>query len=453
MHRDTSAVPGSTTGALPRVLGLTDVFSLLVGTVIGSGIFIVPAAIAGAVQSPVLMLTVWIVGGVLTFFGALAFAELAAMYPEAGGMYVYLREAYGGRTAFLPGWALFFVIESGSVATLAVAFSSKYLPFFVTVSPLTAKIVSVALIAVLVAINCRGVRWGALVQRILTVFKIGSLVVLSLLVFTLVDGDTANFVTPPVPAPSASLLASFGVALVASLWAYKGWEVVTFTAGEVRDPRRNLPWGLFFGTLLVLGLYVLANLAYLYVAPASAIAGSTRIAADAMNAAIGPIGASIISIVILFSIAGATNGIILTCPRVFYAMARDGVFFPRMASVHPRYATPAFAIVATGVWSALLTLTGTFEQLLAYVIFGQWLFFGLTVAAVFVLRRRYPDLPRPYRTWGYPITPLLFIGAALFISINSLITRPWNSLTGLGLILLGVPAYGYWSRRSRPATP
>jgi APA family basic amino acid/polyamine antiporter len=443
---DPSGHGASGSGDLPRVLGLVDVYALLVGSVIGSGIFIVPATIAAAVGAPTLLMAVWIVGGVLSFFGALAFSELAAAYPHAGGMYVYLREAYGRLVAFLFGWALFFVIDSGAIAALAVAFSTKYLPFFVEVSPTVANIVSVALIALLVVVNCASVRWGALVQRALTTLKVVALVVVTVSVLLFADGDASHFVTPPAADWSGPLVAAFGVGLVASLWAYKGWEVVTFTAGEVRDPQRNLPLGLFLGTLTIVVLYLSANVAYLYALPISAIAASSRIAADAMSAAVGPIAASIVAGIILLSITGALNGTILTSPRVFFAMARDGLFFERIADVHPSRQTPYVAILATGLWSAILCFTGSFEQLLAYVIFGQWIFFGLTVAAVFILRRTRRDLPRPYRTWGYPVTPALFVAAALFISVNSLLTQFWNSISGLALILLGVPAFAYWNR-------
>jgi len=431
---------------LPRVLGLTDVIGILVGTVIGSGIFIVPAAIAGQVGSPILLLSVWLVGGVLSFFGALTFSELGAAYPQAGGMYVFLREAYGRLVAFLFGWALFFVIDSGSIATLAVAFSSKYLPFFAPIGLLAQKVVALALIAVLVGVNYVGTRSGARLQNTLMVIKFGAIVGVSLCVFAFADGDTTHFVEPPAPPFSWGLVGSFGMALVASLWAYKGWEAVTFSAGEIRDPQRTLPLGLFAGTLAVMALYVVANLAYLYVAPVGEIARSGRIAADAMQAAVGPVGASIVAAVILCSISGAANGNILTAPRVFYAMARDGLFFHHVADVHPKYRTPHVSILATGAWAALLSVTGTFEQLYTYVIFGQCLFFGLTVAAVVVLRRTRPDLERPYRTWGYPVTPILFVVAAVFIAVNTLVTQFWQSIAGLGLILLGVPAYYAWNR-------
>jgi APA family basic amino acid/polyamine antiporter len=432
---------------LVRVLGFTDVIGILVGTVIGSGIFIVPAAIAGQVKSPVLLLAVWAVGGVLSFFGALSFSELGAAFPHAGGMYVFLREAYGRLVAFLFGWALFFVIDSGSIATLSVGFSSKYLPYFVPVGPLGQKLVAVALIAILVWANCIGARSGARVQNTLMAIKFTAIVAVSICVFAFASGNTTNWVQPGAPSWSSALVGAFGVALVASLWAYKGWEAVTFSAGEIRDPQRTLPLGLFAGTLVVLFLYLVANLAYLYVMPVGELAKSSRIAADAMQAAIGPIGATIVSAAILCSIAGSANGNILTAPRVFYAMAKDGLFFRQIGDIHPKYRTPHISIIATGAWSAILSVTGSFEQLYTYVVFGLWLFFGLTVGAVIVLRRTQPLLERPYRTWGYPVTPLLFIAAAAFIAINTLVTRFWESMTGLGIILLGVPAYYFWSRR------
>ncbi len=431
--------------ALPRVLGFMDVIGILIGTVIGSGIFIVPAAMAAQVKSPALMLSVWLVGGVLSFFGALTFSELGAMYPAAGGMYVYLREAYGRLIAFLFGWAMFFVIEAGSIATLAMAFSSKYLTYFVPLSPAAIKIVAIVFCTVLAAINYLGARWGARVQNLLMFIKVGAIVGVSVVVLGFGDGNVGNWTSPPADW-SPGMIGPFGVALVASLWAYKGWEAATFSAGEIQNPERNLPLGLFVGTLLCVGLYVVANLAYLYVLPIGAVATSTRIATDAMGAAVGPISATIISAVILFSITGAANGNFLTAPRVFFAMSRDGLFFSRIADVHPKRLTPYVSIIALWLWSAVLSLSGTFEQLASYVVFGQWIFFGLTVAAVIVLRKKQPDRPRPYRTWGYPITPLLFILAALYISVNQLVNQFGNAIAGLGIIALGLPAYWWWNR-------
>jgi APA family basic amino acid/polyamine antiporter len=362
-------------------------------------------------------------------------------------MYVFLREAYGRFIAFLFGWTLFLVIDSGSVATLSMAFASKYLPHFVSLSPAGVKLVAVGFVAGLVSVNYVGTRWGAGVQNTLTLIKFAAVVGVSSVVFLFGKGDTANFVEPRPESMSFGLVGAFGVSLVATLWAYKGWEAPTYSAGEIRRPERNLPLGLLTGTATMIALYLFTNLAYLYVIPATGIATSSRIAADAMNTAVGAVGATIISLIILFSITGAGNGVFLTAPRVFYAMARDGVFFQKLAAVHPRYLTPHVSILATGLWAALLSLSGTFEQLASYVVFGQWIFFGLTVGAVIILRRKRPELPRPYRTWGYPVTPIVFILAALFIAVSSLLTQPLNALAGLGIIFLGAPAYLFWRRR------
>lgn len=434
---------------LPRVLGFWDIIGIIVGGVIGSGIFIVPASVAAGVESPLLILAVWIVGGVLCFFGALSFSELGAAYPQAGGMYIFLREAYGPLIGFLFGWTLFLVIDSGAIATLAVAFSTKYLPYFVQLPPLVTKAVAIALITFLVAVNYIGVRWGANLQNLLTLIKFGGLVAVCGIVFIFAKGSTAHFYSPSAGSFSMNLLGKFGVALVATLWAYKGWESSTFSLGEIKKPEKNLPAGLFVGTLIIIAIYLIANLAYLYAFPSSEIAKSDRIAADVMNFAIGPVGASIIALVILFSITGAANQNILCSPRVYFAMARDGLFFKKIDKIHPRFLTPHFSIVAIGMWSAVLSLSGTFEQLFTYVIFGQWIFFGLTVLAVIILRKKKPDLARPYKTWGFPVTPIIFVLSAVFISINSLVNQFWNAFYGLVIILLGIPAYLYWNRKRK----
>jgi APA family basic amino acid/polyamine antiporter len=247
-------------------------------------------------------------------------------------------------------------------------------------------------------------------------------------------------------------LGSFGIALVSALWAYKGWETSTYCAGEIKDPQKKLPLGLFIGSLSVIFLYLLANLAYLYVFPAARMAESTRIAADVMEAAVGPVGASIIALIILLSMTGTANGHLLTAPRVFYAMAKDGLFFKSVAKVHPKHRTPHVSIIILATWAALLSLSGTFEQLYSYVIFGFWIFMGLTVAGVIILRKKRPEVPRPYKTWGYPVTPILFIISSVFLTINSLIRTFWNSFAGLALIALGIPVYLVWrGRRKAPA--
>lgn len=442
---------------LPRVLGSWDMVSIVVGGVIGSGIFLVPAEIARQVQAPLLILAVWVVGGLLSYFGALAFAEMSAALPRAGGMYNFLKEGYGSLLAFLFGWTLFLVIDSGTIATLTVAFSSNYLPYFINLSPLSQKIVSALFILFLVLVNYAGVRWGANVQNFLTVIKFAALVAVCGIVFIFAKGTPTHFVRPAPATFSMGLVGSFGVALVASFWAYKGWESATYSAGEVKAPERSLPLGLLMGTLIVIGIYIVTNLAYLYAMPSSEIAKSPRIASEAMKLAVGPVGASIISFIILFSITGAANQTILCSPRVYFAMARDGLFFKKISEVHPRFLTPHYSIIVLGVWSLILSLLlKTFEKLFTFVVFGEWIFFGLTAGAVIVLRKKRPDLPRPYKTLGYPVTPIIFILASIFIFANSLVQQFKQALFGeaafgLIIILTGIPVYFYWKRKpSRP---
>lgn len=433
---------------LPRVLGLISIIGIVVGTMIGSGIFINPAKVAKDVGTPGLMLAVWILGGILSFFGALAVAELGTMFTRAGGIYVYLREAYGPLVAFLFGWTLLLVIESGTIATLAVGFSSKYLPYFFDLSGLQTRVVAISLIAGLALVNIFGVKKGAYLMNFLTAIKFVALIAVCTLIFIFAKGSTGNFFTTgSSSSASGGILGNFGLALVAVLWAYKGWETGTYSAGEMRDPQKKLPLGLFIGTLAVLSLYVLANLAYLYVFPASRMAASGRIAADVMAVVFGPAGAAAIAVIILLSMTGTANGHIMTSSRVFYAMARDGLFFKGIAKIHPRYLTPHLSIIMLASWAAVLSLSGTFEQLFSYVIFGFWIFMGLTVAGVMVLRRKRPDLPRPYKTWGYPVTPVFFIISSIFLTVNSLVQNFWNSFIGLALIVLGVPVFLIWKSR------
>ena len=433
--------------ALPRVLSLWDVIMIVVGGVIGSGIFLSPSEIAAAVPAPLLMLAVWVVGGMFSFFGAVAFAELGAAMPEAGGIYVYLREAYGPLLSFLFGWTLFLVIDSGSIATLAVAFSHNMLPRFVDMTRLEKQLIAAAFVAFLGAVNYIGVRWGSRLQNLLTYIKVGAIgiVVVAVFFFTKGQGHPANFVEPGPGPFNLGLLEAFGIGLIASLWAYKGWEAATYNAGEVKNPRKNLPLGILIGTAAVIVIYIIANLAYLYILPVGKIAASEgRVALDVMQIVTGPFGASLIAFLILFSILGAANQNMLTSPRVYFAMARDGMFFKKIAECHPKYLTPHVSIIAITVWSIILTLTGTFKQLFTYVIFGEWIFFGLTVAAVIVLRKKRPDLDRPYKTWGYPVTPVIFVLAAVFVAAMALRSSFMNAMFGLLIICLGIPAYLYW---------
>src|SRR5512135_2750 len=436
--------------ALPRILSLWDVIMIVIGGIVGSGIFLSPSEIALAVPAPVLMMAVWVIGGLFSFFGAVAFAELGAALPEAGGIYVFLREAYGPLLSFLFGWTLFLVIDSGSIATLAVAFSQNILPRLVDMAPLTKKLLSAGFVLFLGIVNFVGLKWGSKLQNWTTYLKTAAIVIIvaAVFVFTKGHGAVKNFVEPGAGPFNLPLLGAFGIGLVASLWAYKGWEAATYSAGEVKNPKKNLPLGILIGTISVIVLYLLANLAYLYIMPVGKIAASEgRVALDVMQIIGGPFLASLITFLILFSILGAANQNMLTSPRVYFAMARDGMFFKKIAEVHPKFLTLHVSIFAITIWAILLTLTGTFNQLFTYVIFGEWIFFGMTVASVIVLRRKRPDLPRPYKTWGYPVTPVIFVLAAVYVAVASLFSAFWNAIFGLCIICLGIPAYLYWKSK------
>jgi APA family basic amino acid/polyamine antiporter len=427
---------------LPRKLGLLDSTAILVGTVVGSAIFLVPNVVARSLPSVGLILTVWSVSGLLTFFGALAYAELGAMLPATGGQYVYLREAYGPLVGFVSGWASFLVIQSGAVATLAAGFSI-YLSYFVKLNRIEAKLASVLLIAVLTAVNYRGVRLGARVQRVFTFLKLAGLTVVVVSAFF--GPKHAEVVAT---APVAFSWNSFGVAMIACLWAYEGWNCVSFVAGEVKRPERNILRALALGTVALIAIYLTANLAYLRVLSVPAIERADRVAATVAETTMGPIGGTLVSLTVLLSIAGAANGAILTFARIYFAQARDGLFFRAVGNVHPRFETPHVAIVVQGVWVAVLALAGSYEILFSYVIFAAWIFYGMAVLGVLVLRRKAPDLPRPYRMWGYPITPLAFAGIAFWFVGNTILSKPGPSAIGLAIVASGIPAYYFWRRTS-----
>ena len=436
--------PGHTP-QLVRGLGLKEAVTVLMGSIIGSGIFLTPRAIAQATPSPGVILLVWTVSGVLTLFGALAYAELGSMMPRSGGQYVYLREAFGPLWGFLFGWTLFLVIQTGSIAAVAVAFA-EYSGYFLPLSPSLMKVVAILCILLLTAVNYVGVRRGGWIQNIFTILKVGAIVALVAWGFSARGGSWVNFQPLWGGVNHDGLLRAFGVAMVAALWSYDGWNNVGFVAEEIKNPQRNLPLALTFGTLGVILIYLSANLVYMYTLSVSQIAQSQLVAADVARKLIGPAGGLAISAAVLVSTFGTVNGFILAGPRVYYAMAKDGLFFKRIGEIHGRFHTPAFSIVLQGVWAALLTLTGKFEQLFTYVIFASWLYYAMVVAAVIVLRRKRPSAPRPYKTWGYPVVPVLFVAIALWFVYNTLATDPRDSLMGLGLVLLGLPAYFYWKR-------
>ena len=433
---------------LARVLKLSDLLLIVVGTVIGSGIFLVPGTTLNRAQGDVgVALVIWALGGLLSLLGALTFGELGAMEPEAGGIYVYLRRAFGPPVAFLYGWAMFFVIGSGSIATLSVAFGTRYLPQLVPLGPVGGKIAAVVAIIAVAAVNVRGTRQGAAVQNLATAIKVAALLVMSvaLLARGHAWGPDVRFLDTPL---TTSLISGAGVGMIGVLWAYEGWQYVTFSAGEAVNPQRTFPRGIVLGTAFVIGIYLLANVAYVVAIGPQGVGDSKRVAADALGTLFGSGWGSVITVPILISILGAANGLTLTSPRVFYAMARDGLFFKRLAEVHPRFGTPAIAIVAGSLWAMVLAVSGTFEQLFTYVVFSSWIFFVLGAAALFVYRRRMPEAARPFRTPGYPVTPALFILAATAVVVNTLVSN-WKQ-GGIELVILatGVPAYFIWRRRS-----
>ena len=425
---------------LRRELGLFDSISIVLGIVIGSGIFLVPNLVAGALKSAGWILAVWIVTGVLSFFGALAFAELGAAFPATGGQYVYLREAWGPLPAFICGWTHFLVSQSAAIAYLAVSFAI-YLSYFVPLGVWPAKGVALAAIALLTLINYRGVRPGANVQNFCLLAKIAGIAVIVIAaIFFSHARQTFSF--GPVSA------GAFGVAAIACLQAYDGWSAVTFVAGEVKNPERTLLRALSIGMLLAIAVYVLMNVAYLKVLSVPEIAHADRVGSLATERTLGRSGALLVSLTILLSILGALNGRVLTQPRVYFAQACDGLFFARFADIHPRFGTPSFSILMQGAWSAVLVLFGSFEILIDYRIFGVWMLNLFTVVGVIVLRRSRPDLARPYRMWGYPFTTLAFIAVAGAFMINMLIHRAGPSLIGLAIMAAGVPVYYLWRRQA-----
>jgi len=436
---------------LPRTLGLRDLIWLTIGSVIGSGIFLVPSAVLRQVDGLVIpALLVWLVGGILSLLGALTYGELGAMKPATGGLYIYIRDCFGRFLAFLFGWTLFFVISSGSIATLAVAFSA-YLGEIVPLTPLLAKTISVLMIAAVALLNVIGTRASADVQGWTTAAKVFGILLMSFILLWLGRGFPGSGPTLWATPRSGSLAAGIGLAIISVLWAYEGWQFVTYSAGEVVNAKRNLPLGLVIGTTALLGIYLAANLGYLAALGAAGVANSNHVAASAVSAVVSPAASKLIAIMILISIFSATNGVVLTSPRVYYAMARDRLFFHRLAQVHPRFQTPAFAIISGALWSAILAITGTFDQLLTYVIFIGWIFYALAGAGIFVYRRRMPDAVRSFQVPGYPITPLLFVVSAAALALNTIVTQPTRAGIGIAIVLLGTPAYFIWRRRSEQA--
>ena len=435
-------------GRLPRRLGAWSTAAVTVGIMIGSGIFRVPAAAAAQTGSPEAMLLVWVVGGLVAMCGALALAEVAALFPNAGGMYVYLREAYGPLTAFLFGWLYLVVVPTGAGA-IALVFA-EYLGRLVPLGPSPVRLVAAATIVLLAAAQYRSVRFGAAIQNVSTAAKVLAILALTAAAFLLGAPGAGAWGGAPLHPPTWS---GFGLGLVTVLWAYNGWQDVTCLSGEVRDPGRSLPRALVGGTLAVVAIYLAVNAAYLRVLPLDEMARSPLVASEMAVRLVGPAGAALVAALVCVSTFGALNAVLMAIPRVFWAMADDGLFFRTVAAVHPRYRTPHMAVSAMAVLAIVYLVFHTFEQLIEAFILASLPFWGLSVASVIVLRRTRPELPRPYRTPGYPVVPLLFVLAMVALVANSLYQHPDVTATSIGAVAAGVPLYYVWrflGRKRRP---
>jgi APA family basic amino acid/polyamine antiporter len=446
------------------VRGLTtwDAILITVGSIVGTGIFITTADIARVVPHGGVILVLWVAGGLLTLAGALTYGELGAMFPRAGGQYHFLKEAYGPLWGFLFGWASFLVIMSGGIAALAVGFGQylgAFLPVFSTthvlllvpLGPLTwslngAQLAGAGAIALLSAVNYVGLREGARLQNALTAVKIGSLLAIGVLGLMIGGRPLAPELGAALPA-GGGLLPAMGVGMIAVLWTFDGWYNLTFSAGEIRDPERSLPRGLVLGTSAVTLLYLLVNTAYLRALPVGAMAATDRIGETAATALLGPVGGRLIVAAVLISTFGCIASTILCCSRIYLAMAQEGVFFRTAAVIHQRYRTPGVSIATQGAWAMVLALSGTYAQLYTYVVFAALIFHAMTGSAVLVLRSTRPDAARPYRVWGYPWVPVLFVVATLAVVANTVVEQPRESLLGLLLVVMGVPVYSFLKRR------
>jgi APA family basic amino acid/polyamine antiporter len=431
-----------------RSLTLFDMTMIAIGGSIGSGIFLTPATIARDVGSPWLMVAVWVMGGLITLAGALTFSEAAALLPQAGGQYVFLTRAYGGLVGFLFGWAYFLVVNAGGLGALSVAFAT-YLGFFVPLGPMETKAVAIIGLLLLTSVNVMGVKAGAMFSNVFTVLKLVGIAGLVTVGLSMGSPHTTDFSVSLVGAP-ANLWGALALGMVGVLWSYGGWQHATYASAEIRNPQRTLPLAMTAAAVGVTALYLLANLAYMFLLTPGQMAASPRVAADAVGTVLGSMGGSLISLAIVISTFGVVGIYTLTAPRIYYAMAADGVFFGKVAEIHPRFHTPAFSIVFQSLWAVVLILFwGTFENLISYVVFTDWIFFALAGASVIVLRRTMPDATRPYRVPGYPWVPLFFVGTSVCFVVMTLIAKPAQAWAGLGFLGLGVPVYYAWKSRAR----
>lgn len=458
---------------LVRGLTLTATIMIVAGSMIGSGIFRKPSSMAQQLGSPELLIIIWVAAGIITFIGALVNAEISGMIDATGGQYVYFRKMYGDFTAYLYGWSILSVIQTGSQAAIAYAFAeylgyfikypqlsqhwqdfSIYMPLVGNIHPFLdfgTKAVAILCIMFLTGVNYIGVVFGGVVQTIVTYIKIISIVLISAFLLLLGNGSFSNVYTGfAIPESTMNnFIALIGLAFAGAFWAYDAWNSVTYVSGEVKNPRRNIPLSLLWGTVIVIGVYVLINVAYLYVLPIDVMAKSPLVAATAAEKIFGSNGASIISIAVIISTFGALNGSILATARVPYAMARANLFFRGLGKVHPQFGTPYVSLIVQGMWSCVLVMSGSFDTITDYVIFAAWLFYMLGAFGVFVLRKKMPDAERPYKVWGYPYTPAIFVIFSFLFLVNSVISDTSNAMMGLILIAAGLPMYFFWKYRQK----
>ena len=444
---------------LDRQLGLFDSTMMVIGIVIGSGIFMTTGLMADALPSASLILIAWLLGGLQMLAGALTYAELGAAMPKAGGQYVYLREAYGSLPAFLFGWVAFIAYLSGTNAAIAVAVSEhlgSFYPLFSTETSMFSfgifsisggKVFALFLIMGLSLINYCGVVFGKWIQNIFTVLKIGTILLFAIAGLFMSSGHHLDLSLNPTHMGFGAILTGMGIALVAVNWTVGGWDYITLAAGEIKDPKKNIPLALLIGTVVILVLYFLINITYLKAQPMASLAGEVKVGEATARVLYGNGIAGLFTGVIIISMFGSLNGNILVGPRVTYAMAKDNLFFSSAAHVHPRFHTPGNAIIIQGIWACILTLSGTFEELITLVVFVNFMLWIAASSTVFVLRKKQPELERPYKVWGYPYVPAFFIIFSSAIMINTFIASPQQSLMGIGLTLLGIPAYLYWKKK------
>ena len=432
---------------LKKDLRLYGLIMVAIGSCIGSGIFLTPSQIAGHLPSPLLILLVWGLGGLITLTGALTFAELGALFPQAGGVYVYLKEAYGDLFGFLYGWVYLVVITSGANAALSIA-CAYYLAFLFPLSETGIKIVAVFALVVVTFVNILRVRAAEVFTNVFTGFKLAGIA--AVIGIGLIFGKVRFNLFESTSRPEAgSLTAAFGLSLIGVLWSYGGWQHASFVAGEARNARRNIPRAMILGSIVVAVVYLLTNLAYLLLLPVNKIASSQSIAADAISTIL-PFGGALIAVLIAISTFGTLGIYTLSAPRIYYAMAKDELFFKKLAWVHPKFHTPVYAIIVQSAWAVVLLLFwGTFEDLITYVVFTDWVFFGLTAVGVIVLRYKRRDLPRPYKTIGYPVVPFIFITITFLFVLNALIAKPLHAWAGLVLIFISLPIFYYFKRKKK----